>query len=155
MSIRHVHEARSVFDSTVKNPPTKYNLSRRSQFDNELLERAAGTLSGKSSRLKLPALEAIRGKATKNKLSTNMWTMRAFTTSCIILLVLVATYVPLTILFLIENSRGVYLFHGRGVFFSLPYLSSFLNPIIYIWRIPEVRRTMTQKCKIVRWLIDL
>ena len=32
--------------------------------------------------------------------------------------------------------------------FSLPFLCSFVNPIIYFWRIPEFRQTLTNKCKI-------
>ena len=81
------------------------------------------------------------------KFFANKWAIRAFTTSCFILLVLIITYVPLSVLIVIENIRGIYLFKGRVVIFCLPFLSSLLNPIIYLWRITDFRQTLTQKCK--------
>ena len=80
--------------------------------------------------------------------SSNKRAMRTFTTSCIILIVLICTYVPASIIVVIENIRGMYPFKLRPLIFSLPYLCSFLNPIIYFWRIPEFRQTLTQKCDI-------
>ena len=80
--------------------------------------------------------------------SSNKRAMRTFTTSCIILVVLICTYVPASIIVVIENIRGMYSFQWRPLMFSLPYLCSFLNPIIYFWRIPEFRQTLTQKCNI-------
>ena len=80
--------------------------------------------------------------------SSNKRAMRTFTTSCIILLVLICTYVPASIIVVIENIRGMYPFQWRPLMFSLPYLCSFLNPIIYFWRISEFRHTLTQKCNI-------
>ena len=89
---------------------------------------------------------AFNRQKTKNlKLFSNRWTVRAFTTSCIILLVLIITYIPLSIIFVIENIRGLYSFQWRRAMFALPYLCSFLNPIIYFWRIPEFRKTVTEK----------
>ena len=81
------------------------------------------------------------------KFFANKWAIRAFTTSCFILLVLIITYVPLSVLIVIENIRGIYHFKGRVVIFCLPFLSSLLNPFIYLWRITEFRQTLMQKCK--------
>ena len=92
------------------------------------------------------SIKSLR-KPTENNLFASKWAIRAFTTSCIILIVLIICNVPLAVLLLIEEVRGSVKFRGKAVILSLPYLSSLINPVIYLWRIPEFRRAVTRKCK--------
>ena len=81
------------------------------------------------------------------KMNTSKWVIRAYATSCIILFALIIAYIPLTVVFIVEYFRGIQRFPGRGMIFFLPYMISFVNPLIYLWRIHKFRQVISSKCK--------
>ena len=145
MSVIYVQEKQSSSDNVIPDSYTGHTMQKVRVSPQEMVEMT-GQKPNHEYRRKMVNMAFKRQRVRNIQLFSNKWATRAFMTSCMILLVLVCTYVPPSIVFVIENIRGVYSFQWRQMLFSLPYLCSFLNPIIYFWRIPEYRQTLTRKC---------
>ena len=149
VSIIDLNEKRTTSNDGVRN--TFYNgciMPDIREDSQEMVEKDGETSNPEDGKQFANMISKRQNIPNVKLLSSNKRAMRTFTTSCIILLVLICTYVPASIIVVIENIRGMYPFQWRPLMFSLPYLCSFLNPIIYFWRIPEFRLTLAQKCNI-------
>ena len=144
-SITYIKEADISYDFTSPRQQTSDKKCSRVSSNLDINDARLYTIPTGHSWHAQPIKSAT--KTTKTTVFANKWASQAFITSCLILFVLLWTYIPFLALVVIENIVGYSEFDGRVAFIVLPLVSSALNPVIYLWRIPEFRLLVTQKFK--------
>ena len=139
-SASNYHTASTVVTSfNAKDEPLQ---NKSSQHGKEALNRHGTNLSATATFKKT---NVMRKQNRMFKLSP--WVMRTFVTSCIMLLILLFSYIPIIVLFMHEKINGMKMFPVRGLLIAMPILSSIINPVIYLWRIREFRKSLKYRCK--------